>query len=197
MFVPRVLRSIFIRTQTSPNPAFLKFLPGHVVLETGSLDYTNSRSAADCELAVQLFQIEGVTRVFLAADYIGVGKTEDSDWGVLKPLVFEALTEHLSSGKPFVSAVQQEEDTEIRDSDSEDLAIVKEIIQFRIKPFVRDDGGDVRLVDFNEDEGVVLLEMRGSCAGCPSSADTLKNGIEKMLSYYVASVKSVEAYDAE
>ena len=198
MFLPRLVRSLFIRTQTSPNPQFLKFFPGSQILETGTIDYPAPRHATECELAIKLFQIDGVTRVFLASDYIGVGKQEESEWAILKPQVFETIADYLATGKPIVNdAAEEEEDTKILDTDSEDVAIIKEILQFRIKPYVRDDGGDIRFVEFDETEGVVLLEMRGSCAGCPSSSATLKNGIEKMLMYYVASVKAVEAYDAE
>ena len=103
---------------------------------------------------------------------------------------------HLSTGEPLLSETEPNEDTKILETDSADLALIKEIIEFRIKPFVRDDGGDIYLVKFEEDTGKVLLEMRGSCAGCPSSSITLKNGIEKLLMHYVKSVKSVEAVDS-
>ena len=125
MFLPRILRNLFIRTQTSPNPLFLKFLPGSVVLESGTIDYAAPRHATDCELAIKLFQIDGVSRVFLAEDYIGVGKTDEPEWGILKPLIFEILSDYLTSGKPLVSKVPVEEDTQILDTDSEDLALIK------------------------------------------------------------------------
>ncbi|CAG9311794.1 unnamed protein product [Blepharisma stoltei] len=192
----RLWRSIFIRTQKSPNPAFLQFYPGSTVIEEGTIDYPSLRLAANCPLAVQLFQIEGVSRVFLSKDYVGIGKSQEKNWENLKPLIFEVLMDYFSSGKSVISDVPQDEDTKINDTDSEDLAMIKEIIEYRVKPFVRDDGGDVRFLSFDEEAGVVTLEMRGSCAGCPSSAVTLKNGIEKMLTHYVPKVKKVEGVDA-
>lgn len=195
MLSSRIFRSLFIRTQSTPNPAFLQFFPGVPLLSEGTLDFAAPRQAQSYPLAIKLFQIEGVTRVFFSKDYVSVGKSTKSEWSVLKPLIFETLMVHLSSGEAMLSAVEPNEDTKILESDSKDLALVKEIIEFRIRPFVKDDGGDVRLVRFEEDTGKVLLEMIGSCSGCPSSGVTLKNGIEKMLTYYVKSVKVVEAVD--
>lgn len=197
MLANRIWRSLFIRTQKSPNPSFLQFFPGSPVIPDGTIDYAAPRQAANCPLAVQLFQIDGVQRVFLAKEYVGVGKLHEKDWENMKPLIFEVLMDYFASGKSVISDVPQDEDTIIKDTDSEALATVKEIIEFRVKPFVRDDGGDVRLLRFNEETGVVTLEMRGSCAGCPSSSVTLKNGIEKMLTHYVPIVTKVEGVDAQ
>lgn len=195
MLSSRFFRNIFIRTQPTPNPAFLQFFPGVPLLTEGTLDFAAPRQAQNYPLAIKLFQIDGVSRVFFAKDYVSIGKVANADWGVLKPLVFETLMVHLSSGESILLEVEPNEDTKILETDSKDLALVKEIIEFRIRPFVRDDGGDVRLVKFEEDTGKVLLEMIGSCSGCPSSSVTLKNGIEKMLTYYVKSVTTVEALD--
>ena len=191
----RILRNLFIRTQPTPNPSFLQFFPGVSLLKEGTLDFSAPRQAQNYPLAVKLFQIEGVSRVFFSKDYVSIGKSSESDWGILKPLIFETLMIHLSSGEQLLIEVEPDEDTKILESDSKDLALIKEIIEFRIRPFVRDDGGDVKLVKFEEDTGKVLVEMKGSCSGCPSSSVTLKNGIEKMLTYYVKSVKLVEAID--
>jgi NFU1 iron-sulfur cluster scaffold homolog, mitochondrial len=191
-----LFRFIFIRTQATPNPAFLQFFPGVILLKEGSLDFSAPRQAQNYPLAIKLFQIDGVTRVFIAKDYISIGKSVALDWSMLKPLVFEVLMAHLSAGEAMIAEVEPSEDTKILETDSKDMAMVKEIIEFRIRPFVRDDGGDVRLVEFDENTGKVVLEMRGSCSGCPNSANTLKNGIEKMLCYYVKSVKTVEAIDS-
>jgi NFU1 iron-sulfur cluster scaffold homolog, mitochondrial len=196
MLWSRLFRNIFIRTQPTPNPSFLQFFPGVTLLNSGTLDFPAPRTAQSFPLAMKLFQIEGVTRVFFAKDYVSIGKSADSDWSILKPLVFETLMVHLSSGETLLTEVEPNEDTKILDTDSKELALVKEIIEFRIRPFVRDDGGDVSLVKFEEDTGKVLLQMKGSCSGCPSSSVTLKNGIEKMLTHYVKSVKIVEAIDS-
>jgi Fe-S cluster biogenesis protein NfuA len=114
---------------------------------------------------------------------------------VLKPLVFEAIMEQFSSNKPLFNDEPQPEDTRILETDSETVALIKEILDARVRPFVQEDGGDIKFIDFEEPEGRVLLEMRGSCTGCPSSAVTLKNGIEKLLTYYVPEVKVVDSVD--
>lgn len=193
--ISQIFRRIFIRTQQTPNPSFLQFFPGVILLQDGTLDLASARQAQGFPLAAKLFQIDGINRLFFAKDYISIGKAESADWSELKPFIFETLMGHLNSGEPIMNEIPPNEDTKILESDSSDLALVKEIIDFRIRPFVRDDGGDVRLVEFNEQTGRVLLEMRGSCSGCPSSSITLKNGIEKMLTHYVKTVKCVEAVD--
>ncbi|OMJ71809.1 hypothetical protein SteCoe_29870 [Stentor coeruleus] len=195
MLSSTILRRIFIRTQPTPNPSFLKFIPGIILLRDGTLEFTSPRQGQNFPLVIRLFQIDGISRVFIAKDYLSIGKTVSADWSILKPLIFEVLMNSLTNGESLISEVPPSEDTKILDTDSQDLAMVKEIIDFRIRPFVRDDGGDVRLVEFDEASGKVILEMRGSCSGCPSSAITLKNGIERMLTHYVKSVKTVEAVD--
>lgn len=187
-------RRIFIRTQATPNPLFLQFFPGVQLLKEGTLDFPAARTAQKYPLAQKLFQIEGISRVFFAKDYVSVGKAEGVDWSFIKPLVFEVMMKHLSSGEDILE-VEPCQDTVILDTDSPDLALLKEIIDLRIRPFLRDDGGDVRLVSFDESSGEVLLEMRGSCSGCPSSAITLKNGMEKMIKHYIKTVKEVKSID--
>lgn len=193
----RQLRSLFIKTASTPNPAFLKFLPGKEVLSQGTLDIPGLRYASVSPLARSLFQIEGVQRVFYAKDYISVGKTDTADWAVLKPQIFAMIMDHFTSGQPLLTDEPPAEDTKVLPTDSEAVAVVKEIIEGRVRPFVQDDGGDIRYHGFDETTGIVTLEMRGSCAGCPSSAVTLKNGIEKMLKHYVPEVTSVESVDFE
>jgi Fe-S cluster biogenesis protein NfuA len=189
-----IFRRIFIRTQTTPNPLFLQFFPGVPLLKEGTLDFPAPRSAQKYPLAQRLFQIEGITRVFFSKDYVSIGKVDNLDWSIIKPLVFEVLMSHLSSGDEIYE-VEPSQDTVILETDSADLALLKEIIDLRIRPFLRDDGGDVRLVHFDEVSGEVLLEMRGSCSGCPSSAITLKNGMEKMIKHYIKTVKEVKSID--
>jgi len=139
----------------------------------------------------------GVTRVFYGKDFISVTKKEEEDWKILKPEVLSVITEHYTRGQPLLlEDVVEPEDTKITEADSESVAMIKEIIQTSVRPFVQEDGGDLRFVSFDIVSGLVLVEMKGSCAGCPSSAVTLKNGIENMLRHYVDEVKEVKAIDA-
>lgn len=187
---------MFIRTQKTPNPLFLQFFPGVQLIREGSIDIPSARYAQKYPLAHKLFQIEGISHIFLTKDYLSIGRTESSDWSIIKPLVFEALMQHISSGQE-VYEVEPSEDTRILDTDSPNMALLKEIIDMRIRPFLRDDGGDVTLIRFDETSGQVLLQMRGSCSGCPSSAVTLKNGMEKMIKHYIKTVTEVKAVDEE
>jgi len=160
------------------------------------MDFPSIRYTSVSPLARRLFQVDGVTRVFLGRDFISVTKKEDLDWGTLKPDILEVITDHLTKSQPILTEdAPQSDDTQINDDDSEAVAMIKEIIETRIRPFVQEDGGDVRFMDFNEETGHVRLQMKGSCAGCPSSAVTLKNGIENMLKHYVPEVESIEGVD--
>ncbi len=162
------------------------------------MDFSSFRFAHVSPLARRLFQVDGVIRVFYGKDFISVTKKEDLDWQVLKPEILEVITDHYTKGHPLFTEdikMDSNDDTVIRDDDSECVAMIKEIIDTRIRPFVKEDGGDVKYIGFDEDSGKVTLQMKGSCAGCPSSAVTLKNGIENMLKHYVAEVETVEAID--
>lgn len=164
-----------------------------------TMDFSSIRYATVSPLATQLFQIDGVTRVFYGSDFISVTKEDGIEWNELKPEVLSVITEHYTRGQPlFTEDLDGEElyaDTKINEGDSEALQMVKEIIQARVRPFVQDDGGDIVLVEFDEEEGKVYVELKGSCAGCPSSSVTLKNGIENMLKHYVPEVKEVLPID--
>ena len=161
-----------------------------------TMDFSSIRFTHVSPLARRLFQIEGVTRVFFGKDFISVTKKEELDWAILKPEVLEVVTDHFTKGQPvFTEDAPISDDTVIKDDDSEAVAMIKEIIETRIRPFVQEDGGDVRYLDFNEDTGHVRLQMKGSCAGCPSSSVTLRNGIENMLKHYVPEVETIEAVD--
>ena len=182
---------MFIQTEQTPNPATLKFLPGREVIAGGVLDFTDPGRADASPLARRLFAVEGITGVFLGADFITVTKAEGQDWYVLKPAVLGAVMEHYLSGDPVV-----EPDAELGDKDAaaseEDDALVRqirELIDTRVRPAVAQDGGDIIFRGF--ERGVVYLHMRGACAGCPSSTITLKNGIENLLRYYVPEVVEV------
>jgi len=189
-------RSMFIQTESTPNPDSLKFLPGKEVLEAGSRDYRSFREAAASPLAKRLFSTEGVAGVFLAADFITVSKTKDADWLTLKPQLFANIMDFYAAGEAALAegdaAAEEEDSLLIKDDDSEVVQMIKELLDMRIRPSVQEDGGDIKFHGFDEETGVVSLEMLGSCSGCPSSSVTLKSGIENMLMHYIPEVKEVE-----
>ena len=161
------------------------------------MDFSNIRYTTISPLARQLFQIEGITRVFYADDFISVTKEEKLEWEVLKPDVLSVITEHYTRGQRLFTEEPEQDDLAINPNDSECVQLIKEIIQSRVRPFVQEDGGDIQYIDFDEPKGIVYIKMKGSCAGCPSSSVTLKNGIENMLKHYVAEVTSVLAVEDE
>jgi Fe-S cluster biogenesis protein NfuA len=181
---------MFIQTETTPNPASLKFLPGRTVMEAGTASFTDAATAAPSPLAVRLFGIDGVASVFLGADFVTVGKDTASDWYQLKPAVLGAIMEHYTSGQPVLigGGANELDDGE---ADGEVVSQIKELIETRVRPAVAQDGGDIVFHRF--EDGVVFLEMHGSCSGCPSSTATLKAGIENMLRHYVPEVVEVRA----
>lgn len=193
-------RSMFIQTQSTPNPSSLMFYPAKPVMEAGSADFPNARSAMSSPLAKTIFGIDGITRVFFGSDFVTVTKSEDNSWDFLKPQIFAAIMDFYSSGQPLIldSNTAASKDTAIREDDSETVAMIKELLETRIRPAVQDDGGDIEYVGFDTDTGIVKLRMQGACSGCPSSSVTLKSGIENMLMHYVPEVKGVEQeLDAE
>ncbi|KAI3737154.1 hypothetical protein L2E82_27149 [Cichorium intybus] len=187
-------RSMFIQTQSTPNPLSLMFYPGKPVMEVGSADFPNPRTAMNSPLAKALYGIDGVTRVFFGSDFITVTKSEDTSWDFLKPEIFAVVMDFYSSGNPLFldSKTAASMDTAIHEDDSEIVAMIKELLETRIRPAVQDDGGDIEYIGFDPETGVVKLKMQGACSGCPSSSVTLKSGIENMLMHYVPEVKSVE-----
>jgi Fe-S cluster biogenesis protein NfuA len=182
---------MFIQTEQTPNPATLKFLPGCAVMESGTANFTDPRSASRSPLAERLFALPEVTGVFLAADFITITKNCDSDWPQLKPAVLAAIMEHFTAGRPVILA-EAGEDANAAEGGEEDDEIVtqiKELLETRVRPAVAMDGGDIIFQDF--EDGVVYLHMQGSCSGCPSSTATLKAGIENMLRHYIPEVREV------
>jgi len=196
-------RSLFITTEETPNPATLKFLPGRQVVEseTGH-EFRSSQAARNSPLARELLRVDGVKGVYLGPDFVSVTKAEDElvQWAQLKPLVFSTIMDFFSKNVP---AVQTEEAAKQAVSESfakrtyteeqlEVVEMVKELLDSRVRPMARDDGGDVIFKDFDADSGTVFVELVGSCSGCPSSTVTLKNGVENMLRHYIPEVKAVE-----
>jgi len=183
---------MFIQTESTPNPATLKFLPGREVMGEGAVaDFATREAAERSPLARALFETPEVSRVFFGSDFVSVTKS-GGDWKHLKPAILGAIMEHFTRGLPLIEAGAEEAD-EPSDDDSEIVVQIKELIETRVRPAVAQDGGDIIFKGFDDKSGIVFLHMRGSCAGCPSSTMTLKNGIENMLRHYVPEVSAVEA----
>jgi Fe-S cluster biogenesis protein NfuA len=185
-------QDMFIQTETTPNPATLKFLPGRTVLATGTLDMPDPAEAAQSPLAEALFAIPGVSGVFFGSDFITVSKSA-GEWQQLKPAILGVIMEHFMSGAPIVREGGGEAATgadEFFDAkDAETVATIKELIETRVRPAVANDGGDITFRGFKD--GVVYLNMQGSCSGCPSSTATLKHGIQNLLRHFVPDVTEV------
>jgi Fe-S cluster biogenesis protein NfuA len=182
---------MFIQTEATPNPATLKFLPGRAVLSTGTLDMANKDAASQSPLAERLFEIPNVGGVFFGADFISITKS-DGDWQQIKPAVLGAIMEHFMSGAPLLangSEPAPANDEFFDDADAETVAIIKDLIETRVRPAVAGDGGDITFKGYKE--GVVFLTMKGACSGCPSSTATLQHGIQNLLRHFVPEVTEV------
>ena len=191
---------MFIQTEATPNPEVLKFLPGQPVLGEGTRDFRSPEEAAVSPLAADLFGLENVTRVFFGPDFITVGKDPDEDWAFLKAPILAAIMDHYTSHRPLFTHAADE--AAGHDDDHDDgvyegetaqiVAEIKDLLDTRIRPAVAQDGGDILFNRFDVATGVVWLNMRGACSGCPSSSATLKAGVENMLKHYVPEVTAVE-----
>lgn len=196
------MQPMFIETAPTPNPQSLKFLPGGPVLGQGSmgLDYPTPESAAPSPLATALFDVDGVTGVYLGADFVTVTKDASVEWAHIKPALLGTIADFLAAGIPVVDEGADKaaaaSEGSAADYEGEDREIVEQIVELldtRVRPAVAQDGGDIVFHRFEPGDGIVYLTMRGSCAGCPSSTATLKMGIENLLRHYVPEVTSVEA----
>jgi len=184
---------MFIQTESTPNPATLKFLPGREVMGEGAVaDFPTVATAGRSPLAKALFAIPEVSRVFFGSDFISVTK-RDGDWKHLKPAILGAVMEHFTRDLPLIEGSAEESEETFSEDDAEVVQQIKELIETRVRPAVAADGGDIIFKGFDGDSGVVSLHLQGSCAGCQSSTITLKNGIENMLRHYVPEVTAVEA----
>ena len=182
---------MFIQTEPTPNPATLKFLPGRAVLASGTLDMRDKEAAAQSPLAERVFAIAGISGVFFGSDFIAVTKTA-GEWQQLKPAILGAIMEHFMSGAPIVSGADAapaagEEFFDAKDSET--VATIKELIEARVRPAVANDGGDITFRGFKD--GIVYLDMKGACSGCPSSTATLRHGIQNLLRHYLPDVVEV------
>lgn len=183
---------MFIQTEPTPNPAALKFLPGRTVLPHGTLDIRDKDTAAQSPLAERLFEVAGVSGVFFGSDFIAVTKAS-GEWHQLKPAILGAIMEHFMSGAPLLrgeaGAAPTAGDEFFDAKDAETVATIKELIETRVRPAVENDGGDITFRGFKD--GIVFLNMKGACAGCPSSTATLRHGIQNLLRHYVPDVIEV------
>ncbi len=181
---------MFIQTEPTPNPATLKFVPGKAVLGDDTVDYRSKAEAAASPLAARLFEIEGVTGVFLGSDFISVTKG-DAEWPHIRPAILGAIMEHYMSGAPVTgdgpANAGVEEQYDPKDEDT--VRTIKELLDTRVRPAVANDGGDITFYGFRD--GVVYLHMRGACSGCPSSTATLRHGIENLLKHFCPDVREV------
>ena len=183
---------MFIQTEATPNPATLKFIPGRVVLDAGTMEFTSRESAHRSPLAARLFEVPDVTGVFFGYDFITVTK-KGGDWQHLKPAILGAVMEHYMSGAPLLKdgeAADASGEEEFFDAaDAETVKTIKELIETRVRPAVANDGGDITFRGFKD--GIVFLSMKGACSGCPSSTATLKHGIQNLLRHFVPDVNEV------
>lgn len=183
---------MFIQTEATPNPATLKFIPGKPVLPGSTREYRAADEADDCALAQQLFTVSGVSGVFLGQDFITVSKS-DGEWQHLKPAILGHIMDHYLSSAPMLKGDKSHAMTDsgefFDESDKAIVGTIKELLETRVRPAVAQDGGDITFHGFKE--GVVFLNMKGSCAGCPSSTATLKHGIENLLRHFVPEVTEV------
>lgn len=184
---------MFIQTEETPNPSTLKFLPGREVLPNGSMDFRSEQDAKNSPLAEALFNVDGVVGVFLSDDFITITKRDDKDWHLMKPGLLGVIMEHFTANRPVIISDDEnsKSDSSVQDEDEDVVLQIKELLYTRVRPAVAQDGGDIVFEDFTD--GTVTVQMRGACAGCPSSTATLKMGIENMLRHYIPEVKEVVA----
>ena len=179
---------MFVQTETTPNPNSLKFLPGKTVSNSGSFEITK-KDETNNELIRNLLSINGVEGIFLSKDFISINKYDDTSWDEIKHIVISLINDFYSSGKECVI-----ENSLVDESKKDLLEIEKKIIKIldqKIRPAVAKDGGDIKFKDFKD--GIVEVQLQGSCSGCPSSTMTLKQGVQNLLCHYIPEVKEVRA----
>jgi len=191
---------MYIETETTPNPATLKFLPGRQVMASGTRDFASPEQASASPLAEALFDLGDVTGVFFGGDFISVSVAPGVEWSQIKPQVVAMLLDHFVAEAPLFAggdasaiSVPADDDADYGDdpADADVVSQIQDLLETRVRPAVAGDGGDIVYRGFRE--GVVYLTMQGACAGCPSSTATLKQGIESLLKHYVPEVSEVRA----
>ena len=178
---------MFVQTEMTPNPNSLKFLPGKVVSNSSSFEVTR-KDKTNNELIQNLLSINGVEGIFLGKDFISINKNDEISWDEIKHIVISFINDFYSQGKEFVINKNLDEiDENLSDIEKKIIKILKQ----KIRPAVAKDGGDIRFIEFKD--GVVKVQLQGSCSGCPSSTMTLKQGVQNLLCHYLPEVKEVEA----
>ncbi len=181
---------MFIQTEETPNPQSLKFIPdGAAVMKEGTAEFKNKEQAAKSPLADDLFKIEGVGAVFFGSDFITITKSENVDWKKIKTEILATIMDFFVAGKEILT-LREKSANDADENDSDIVKQIKELIEIKVRPAVAMDGGDIIFRGF--EDGIVQLELKGSCSGCPSSTITLKNGIENMLKHYIPEVLEVQ-----
>tara|TARA_B100000575_G_scaffold290733_1_gene295015 strand:+ start:2567 stop:3106 length:540 start_codon:yes stop_codon:yes gene_type:complete len=178
---------MFVQTEITPNPNSLKFIPGKVVSNNGSIEITK-KDQTNNELIINLLSINGVEGIFLGNDFISINKNEETSWDDIKHIVISLINDFYSSGKECVIDKNLKEETE--NLEEIEKKIIK-ILDEKIKPAVARDGGDIKFKEFKN--GVVKVQLQGSCSGCPSATLTLKQGVQNLLCHYIPEIKQVEA----
>jgi NFU1 iron-sulfur cluster scaffold homolog, mitochondrial len=179
---------MFVQTEVTPNPNSLKFLPGKMVSNNGSFEVTK-KEETDSELVKNLLSINGVTAVFLGLDFLSINKSENIDWEDIKHIVISLINDFYSTGNEFVIANELFREKKIELKEIEKKII--HLLETKIRPAVAKDGGDIKFKEF--ENGIVKVELQGSCSGCPSSTMTLKQGVQNLLCHYLPEVKEVVA----
>lgn len=187
---------MFIQTEDTPNPSTLKFIPGCVVMKSGTAAFGSKEECSNSPLAQKLFESEYVKGIFFASDFITITKSDDITWDLLKPEILSVIMDHFVAGGEIILESQDNlKKNQIEEGDSEIVKQIKELLEDRVRPAVAMDGGDI--IFHKYEGGVVYLEMYGSCSGCPSSGITLKNGIENMLKHFVPEIERVADINEE
>jgi Fe-S cluster biogenesis protein NfuA len=191
----RLEKTMFIQTEATPNPATLKFIPGRVVVDGSPVEFSSREAAGRSPLAEKLFEVPGITGVFYGSDFITVTKAS-GEWQQLKPAILGAIMEHYMSGAPLLADGAAADDADLDDegeffdeADAETVDMIKDLIETRVRPAVANDGGDITFRGFKD--GIVYLNMKGACSGCPSSTATLQHGIQNLLKHFVPDVVEV------
>ena len=187
---------MFIQTESTPNPNSLKFIADINIAGSSPREYKNKKQAEkESPLAAELMTIDGVKSVFLGLDFVTVNKSDKCNWEDIKTEILATITDFLTCQKPIINQDTDNKEKEIEAEDSQIVKQIKELIEIKVRPAVAMDGGDIIYHDFRD--GIVFLELKGSCSGCPSSTITLKNGIENMLKHYIPEVVAVEQIPSE
>ena len=183
---------MFIQTETTPNPNSLKFLLENDILEPGSIEFSQISDCSESSLAKSLLQIDGIEKVFFGQNFISINKSEYA-WDQLKAPILKIISDHLSSGEKALNSVTLKESLSsiiFQKDDYDVVKVIDSVLSSKVKPAIAQDGGDVQFQEYKE--GIVYLQLKGSCAGCPSATLTLKNGIENLLKNKVPEVMRVE-----